>query len=134
MVITGVSRGIGQLQVHLNQEKDPSKRDGSHVRTLKLILWDPVGLNVFLEDCETFFNLAEVFTQKQHVSFKMGQVPPCSGIRSSSCLFWSMSTNLCWLFKAILRNLILRNLILGVFFRIALIRSPEWYLRSLKGS
>ena len=69
----------------------------------------------------------EVFTQKQHVSLKMAQVPPCSGIRRSiSCLFWSTTpAKLCWLFRAILRNLIPRNLILGVFIRMALICSPE---------
>ena len=38
----------------------------------------------------------------------------------------SNSAKLCWLFRAILRNLILRNLILGVFVRVALICSPEW--------
>ena len=32
---------------------------------------------------------------------------------------------LCWLFRAILRNLIPRNQILGVFIRMALIGSPE---------
>ena len=58
----------------------------------------------------------------------MAQVPPCSEIRRSiSYLFWNTtSAKLCWLFRAILRNLILRNLILGVFVRVALICSPEW--------
>ena len=38
---------------------------------------------------------------------RMAQIPPCSGIRrSSSCLFWStIPTKLCWLFRAVLRNL-----------------------------
>ena len=69
----------------------------------------------------------EVFAQKQHISFKMGQVAPCSGIRRSiSCLFWSTTlAKLCWLFRAILRNLIPRNQILGVIIRMALICSPE---------
>ena len=30
MVITGISRGISQLQIPLRQEKDPTKRDCSH--------------------------------------------------------------------------------------------------------
>ena len=65
--------------------------------------------------------------QKQHVSFKMAQVPPCSGIRRSiSCLFWiTTPAKLCWLFGTVLRNLISRNLILGVFIRMALICSSE---------
>ena len=67
----------------------------------------------------------------------MAQVPPCSGFRRSiSCLFWSTTPDkLCWLFRAVLRNLIPRNLILGF--------SLEWwhsfvvlnrYLRSPRGS
>ena len=48
------------------------------------------GLNVSLEDCETFFNLAGCIYPESNISFKMAQVPPCSGIRKSiSCLFWS---------------------------------------------
>ena len=49
----------------------------------------------------------------------MAQVLPCSGIRRSiSCLFWSSSSaKLCCLFRAVLRNLILRSFILGVFIR-----------------
>ena len=63
----------------------------------------------------------EVFTWKQHVSFKMAQVQPCSGIRRSmSCLFWSTTpAKLCWLFKAILGKFIPSNLILGC--------SLEWH-------
>ena len=65
--------------------------------------------------------------KKQHVSFKMTQVSPCSGIRRSiSIFFWSTSpAKLCWLFRAILRNIISRKQILGVFIRMALIGSPE---------
>ena len=57
----------------------------------------------------------------------MAQVPPCSRVRRSiSCLFWStISIKLCWLFRDILRNLMSRNQILGVFIRMALIGSPE---------
>ena len=45
----------------------------------------------------------------------MAQVPPYSGIRRSiSFLFWSTTpAKLCWVFGAVLRNLIPRNLILG---------------------
>ena len=61
------------------------------------------------------------------LGLRMAQVPPCSGIRRSiSCLFWStISAKLCWLFRVILRNLIPKNLILGVFIRMAFIGSPE---------
>ena len=57
----------------------------------------------------------------------MAEVPPYSRIRRSiSCLFWSATpTKLCWLFRAVLRDLIPRNLVLEVFIRIALICSPE---------
>ena len=74
---------------------------------------------IFLRSVRLSLTQLEVFTQKQHVSFKMDQVPPCSGIiRSISCLFWSSSSaKLCCLFRAVLRNLILRSLILGVFIR-----------------
>ena len=63
----------------------------------------------------------------------MAQIPSCLGIRRSiSCLFWGrISAKLCWLFRAILRNLIPRNLILGVFVRMTLICSP--YLPGLTG-
>ena len=67
------------------------------------------------------------FSQLQIPIARMAQVPPCSGIRRSiSCLFWSTSTGkLCWLFRAVLRNLNPRNRSLGVFIRMALIRSSE---------
>ena len=70
----------------------------------------------------------EIFTQKQHISFKMAQVSPCSWIRKSiSCPCWSTTpANLCWLFRAVLKNLIPRNLIWEVFIRMALICSPEY--------
>ena len=81
----------------------------------------------FLRTVRLSLTWLEVFTKKQHVSFKMAQDPPCSGIRRSiTCLFWSTtSAKLCWFFRAILRNLIPRNLILGVFFRMVLICSSE---------
>ena len=59
----------------------------------------------------------------------MAQVPLYSGIRRSiSCLFWRTTlSKLCWLgsFSAILRNLVPRNLMLGVIIRMALICIPE---------
>ena len=72
----------------------------------------------------------EVFTQKRHLSFKMAQGPPCLGIRRS-ILKYKLSFlkyNPCQAvvaLRAVLRNLFLRNLILGVFIRITLICSPE---------
>ena len=62
MVITRISMGISQLQIPPGQEKDPPKRDCSQIvatlRTLQVVLWDPVGSECFLENSETFFNLA----------------------------------------------------------------------------
>ena len=58
-MIIGISRGISQLQILHHQEKDPSKRDCSLLEKFpahslrSYWIW-----NVFLEDCETFFNLA----------------------------------------------------------------------------
>ena len=65
----------------------------------------------------------------------MAQVPPCSGIRRFiSCLFWSTTpAKLCLLFRAILRHLIPRNLILGMFIRMALICSSEQVSGSSQG-
>ena len=86
----------------------------------------------FLRTVRLSLTQLEVFTQKQHISFKMAQVPPSSGIRRSiSCLFWSTTpAKLYWLFRAVLRNLTPRNLILGVFIRMAVIFSLNRYLRS----
>ena len=85
------------------------------------------ALNVFLRTVRLSLTQLEVFTQKQQVSFKMAQVPPCSGIkRSILYLFWiTTPAKLCQLFRAVLRSVIPRNLILGVFIRMALICSPE---------
>ena len=105
------------------QEKDYSHPKNSPARFLKsCTIW-----MFFLRTVRLSLTWLEVFTQKQHISFKMAQVPTCSGIRRSiSCLFWStIPAKLCWLFRAILRNLIHGNLILGVFIKIALIYSPE---------
>ena len=127
MVITRISRSISQLQIPACQEKNPPREIVATPRTLQVILWDPVGSECFswgLWD----FNLAGIFTQKQHVSFKMVQVPPCSGVRRSiSCLSRATTpAKQCCLFRSSLRNLIPWNLILGVMIRMALICSPEW--------
>ena len=83
---------------------------------------------LFLTVVRIYLTWLQLFAQKQHISFKMAQVSPCSGIRRSiSCLFWSTTpAKLCWLFRAVLGNLIPKSLILGVFIRIALICSPEY--------
>ena len=57
MVITGISMGIGQLQIPPCQEKIPQREIVATWRTVQLILWDPIGSECFLEDCNTFFNL-----------------------------------------------------------------------------
>ena len=128
MVITGISRGISQLQIPPHQEKNSPKTDCSHpkdspahpLRSCRVWMF-------FLRTVRLSLTYLEVFTQKQQDSFKIAQVPPCSGIRSSiSYLFWSTTpAKLCWLFRAILRNLIPRNLILGVLIWMALICSSE---------
>ena len=78
----------------------------------------------------------ELFTQKQHVSLKIAQVSSCSGIRRSvSCLFWSTTcVKLIWFFRANLRNLIPRNLILGVFIRMTLMCRLEYISEISHGS
>ena len=128
--MTGINRGISQLQISHHQ-KNPPKSDCSHSKnspaySLRFCrIW-----MLFLRTVRLYLTLLEVFTQKQHVSFKMAQIPPCSGIRRSiSCLFWNTTTaKLCWLFRAILRNLIPRNLILGIFIRVALILMNEFWI------
>ena len=125
MTITGISRDNSQPQIPLTKKRIPQREIVATLKTLQLVLWDPVESECFSWGLWDLTWL-EVFTQKQQVSFKMAQVPRCSGIRRSiSCLFWcTTSAKLCWLFRAVLRNLIPRNLILGVFIRMALICSP----------
>ena len=116
MVIIRISRGISQLQTPPHQEKDPPKRDCSHPKNSPAHSLRSCRVWMFLlRTSRLSLTYLEVLTWKQHVSFKMGQVPPCSGIRRSiSRLFWSTTpAKLCWFFRAILRNLIPRNLILG---------------------
>ena len=88
MVITGISRGISQLQISLHQVKDPPKRDYSHpknspthsLRSQRIWMF-------FLRTVRLSLTWLEVFTQKQHVSFKMAQVALYSGIRRSIIYF-----------------------------------------------
>ena len=113
MVITGINRGISQIQISHHQ-KNPPKSDCSHHKTSPAhSLRFCRSWMLFLRTVRLPLTSLEVFTQKQHVSFKMAQIPLCSGIRRSiSCLFWSTTAaKLFWLFRAILRNLIPRNLI-----------------------
>ena len=50
---------MSQLQIPPRQEKDPPKRDCNHSQELSSLFFEILqDLNVFLEDCETFFNLA----------------------------------------------------------------------------
>ena len=127
MVNIGISRDISQLQIPPCQEKDPPKRDCSYPEN------SPAGSlrscrnwNAFLEDCEIFFNLAGgIYLEPKHL-IQDGSSLSLFRIRTISYLFWSTTpAKLCWLFRAILRNLIPRNLILGVFIRMALICSSE---------
>ena len=66
----------------------------------------------------------------------MSQVSPCSGIRrSTSCLFWRINpSKLCWLFRAILRNLVPRNLFWGCSLEWHSFVAMNRYLRSPRGS
>ena len=47
MEITGISRGISQLQIPHRQEKSPQRETVATPRTLQLILSDPVGSECF---------------------------------------------------------------------------------------
>ena len=128
MVIIGISRGISQLQIPPRKEKHPPKRDCSHPdNSLACSLRSCRTWSFFLEDCENFISLVGGIYPKQHISFKVYQVLLSSGIRRSiSYLFWSTTpAKLCCPFRAILRDLIRRNLILGMFVRMALICSPK---------
>ena len=59
MVITWIEGGHYQLQIPPHQEKDPPKRDCCHPEnSLACSLRSCRIWNVFLKDCETFFNLA----------------------------------------------------------------------------
>lgn len=77
MVITGFNRVISQFQILSYQERNSPKRDCSHpedsllffkILWSKLFPWRTVRL---------FSTWLKMFTQKQHVAFKMAQAPPC---------------------------------------------------------
>ena len=104
-----------QLQIPPHQEKDPPKRDWSHpknslahsLRSCRRCFFEDC---VFLEDCETFFNLAGGIYPEMICLIQGGSSPSLFRDQEISCLFWSTtSAKLCWLFRAILRNLIPRN-------------------------
>jgi len=85
------------------------------------------GLNVFLEDCETCFNLAGgIYPETTHL-IQDGSSP--SLLRDQEIYLLSILVyNPCQAvlaFRDILRNLISRNLIFGVFIRKALICNSE---------
>ena len=118
MAITRTSRGISQLKIPSHQENHP-KRDCSHPQN------SPVH---YLRSCRVWmsflrtvrlFNLARGIYPKIICLIQDGSNPSLLGIRRSiSCLFRStIPAKLCWLLRAVLRNLIPRNLILGVFIK-----------------
>ena len=122
MLITRISRGISQLQIPLSQEKDPQ-------REIELILWDPIGFECFSWGLWDFNLAGGIYPETTHL-IQDGSSPFLFSNQEIYLLdfsvFWSITpAKLCWLFRAILRNLIPRNLILGVFIRMALICSPE---------
>ena len=126
MVIIRISRGISQLQIP-HCQKDPSKRDCSHPKNSPAHSLRSCSIqNVFLEDCEAFFNLAGgIYPETTHL---IQDGTSCSLFRDQEiyCLFWSTTpAKLCCLFRAVLRNLIPRNLALGLLIRMALICSCE---------
>ena len=128
MVITGISRAISQLLMSPHQEKVPPKIDCRYFKNSPALSLRSCRVWMFLlRTSKLSLTYLEVFTWKQHISFKMGQVPPCSGIRRSvSCLFWSTTpAKLCGLFRAVLRTLIPGNLLLGMFIRMTLICGSE---------
>ena len=80
---------------------------------------------MFLLRTVTFFNLVGDIYIETTCLIQDDSSP--SLFRNQEMCFWSTTpAKLCWLFRAILRNLIPRNIILGVFIRMALIYSPEY--------
>ena len=123
-----IAFSINQLQIPPHQKKDPPESDCSHpkISSANSLRSGRIWM-FFLRTMRLSLIWLELFTQKQHISFKMAQVPPCSGIRRSiSYLFWSTTpAKLCWLIRATLRKFIPRNLILGIFIRMTFICSTE---------
>ena len=118
-----------QLQIPPHQEKDPPKRDCRHSENSPACSLRSCRIwNVFLRDCETFFNLAGGIYPETICLIQDGSSP--SLFRDQKIYLLSiLSTTpakLHWLFSSIMRNLIPRNQILGVFVGIALICSPEY--------
>ena len=121
------SRGISQLQIPPHQEEDLPKRDCCHPKNSPAWCLRLYRVWIFFKDCETFFNLAGGIYPETTCLIQDGSSSSLfRDRRFISCLFWSATpAKLCWLFRAVLRNLIPRNLILGVFIKMALICSSE---------
>ena len=90
MMITGITRGISQLQIPHHQDNDLLKRHCGHpedspARSLTCRIW-----MFFVRTVRLSSTWLVIFTQKQHVTFKMVKVTSCSVVRSPvSCLFCS---------------------------------------------
>ena len=80
----------------------------------------------FLRTVRLSLTWLEVFTQKQHVSFKMAQVHPCSGIRRSISYFVVQCFPSCVASLKLSWESLSPETIWGVFIRMTLICSPEW--------
>ena len=121
MVITGISRGINQLQIPPHQQKDPPKRDCSHPKN------SPAHL---LRSCRIWM----FFLRTARLSLTWLEVLPRNNMSYSR---WLKSllvqgsgdlSPVCFGVQPLLScvgKFILRNLILGVFIRMTLICSTE---------
>ena len=68
MVMTGISRGISQLQISPHQEI-PQREILATLRTLQLILWDPVGSEkIFLLRTMRLYNLSWRYLPRNNMS------------------------------------------------------------------
>ena len=81
----------------------------------------------FLRTLRLFFlNLAGGIYAEMTSLFQDGSSTSLFRDQNTYVLLWSITpAKLCWLVRAVLRNLIPRNLIMGVFIRMALICSSE---------
>ena len=137
MVITGISRGISQLQISHSQEKDPPKRNFGHPKnSLAHSLRSCRIWMFFLRTVRLSLTWLEVFTQKKTWLIQNGSSP--SLFRDQEIYHLSvLKCNPCQAALALqrcLRNLIPRNLVLEVFIRMALICGPETVFWDLPGA
>ena len=125
MVIIEISRDIRQLQIPpLPEEGFPKGEIIATPRTPQLILWDPVGSEYFSWGPWDFNLTGGIYPETCLI--QDGSSP--SLFRDQEIYLLSIletSAKLCSFFTAILRNLIPRKLILGVFIRMALICNSE---------